>query len=194
MGGAAGTPLLQLGDLSEMRVEVAIEEAEVALLALGQQASVEVDALPDASFQAQVVEVAVQGRTGKRGVVVFDAELRLLDPAPELRAGMSARTDIHVKKVEDRIIIPLAALLSAEGKSDFTFVELDGKVTRTEVVAGLSNDTHVVIDEGLSAGARVVTGPYRTLKDLKDGASVRANLENQASGDDDDSAGTAEGT
>ncbi len=193
MGGASGTPLLQLGDLSEMRVEVAIEEAEVALLALGQQASVEVDALPEASFQAQVVEVAVQGRTGKRGVVVFDAELRLLDPAPELRSGMSARTDIHVKKVEDRIIIPLAALVSAEDKSDFTFVESDGKVTRTEVVAGLSNDTHVVIEEGLAAGDRVVTGPYRTLKDLKDGAAVRAELENQGS-DDDDSAGTAKGT
>jgi hypothetical protein len=60
-------------------------------------------------------------------------------------------------------------------------------VERAEVKTGLSNDTHIVVLSGLAAQDRVVTGPYRVLKDLDDGDPVRAELEGD-DGDDDDSA------
>lgn len=184
MGGAAGTALLKIGDLSQILVEVAIEEAEVALIAVGQTAQVEVDALEGKSFDAEVSEVAVEGSPGKRGTVVFDAKLRLLDPDPALRAGMSARADIGVGREADALIVSQAAVVEREGK-DVAFVEVDGVVSAVEVVPGSSNATHVVITDGLKEGDRVVTGPYRTLKDLEAGSDVRAEVE----ADDDDSGG-----
>ena len=189
MGGVAGTNLLLIGDLSEMRVLVEIEEAEVALVAEGQTATVEVDALEDDEFTATVVELAVQGTTGRRGVVVFSAELRIEDPTPTLRAGMTARTDIHVERVDGELVIPLASVLEEvdDDGVEYVFVERDGLVERAEVKTGLSNDTHIVVLSGLAAQDRVVTGPYRVLKDLDDGDPVRAELEGD-DGDDDDSA------
>jgi HlyD family secretion protein len=190
MGGVAGTSLALIGDLSEVRILVEIEEAEVALVRVGQEASVEVDALEDREFHATVVELAVQGTTGRRGVVVFDAELRIDDPDEALRAGMTARVDIHVEHVEGTLVIPLAAVLEdADDNEEYVFVERDGAVHRTSVTTGLSNDTHIVVLGGLDAGARVVTGPYRVLKDLEDDDAVRAELE---AGDDDDSADPSE--
>ncbi len=185
MGGVPGTALVLIGDLSEVRVEVEIEEAEVALVAEGQTATVEVDALEDREFTATVVELAVQGTTGRRGVVVFTAELRLEDPDPALRAGMTARTDIHVEQIDGELVIPLAAVLEDvdDDSVEYVFVERDGLAERTEVHTGLGNDTHIVVLSGLEEGDRVVTGPYRVLKDLDQDDPIRGELE----ADDDDS-------
>jgi len=56
------------------------------------------------------------------------------------------------------------------------FVVKDGKADRQEVKTGISDNTHIQILSGLSAGDEVVTGSYRTLsKDLKDGDKVKVN-------------------
>ncbi len=190
MGGSAGTALVKIGDLSSILVEVAIEEAEIALVAVGQAAHVEVDALPDERFAAVVEEVAIEGRTGSRGAVVFDARLRLLEPSVQLRAGMSARADIHVGQESDVLVVPQAALREVDDE-EIAFVEEDGVVHRRTLATGTSNETHLVVVSGLEPGDRVVTGPHRALKDLKDGDSVQAEIEGAdeaEEADDDDSA------
>ena len=53
----------------------------------------------------------------------------------------------------------------------------DGKVKLTEVKTGISDSTHVAIVSGLTAKDQVVTGPFRTLKKLKDGDSVEVTKE-----------------
>lgn len=179
MGGSAGTPLLKLGDLSAMLVEVAIEEAEVALVAVGQPAHAEVDALPEERFEAVVEEVAIEGRTSDRGAVVFDARLRLLEPSPQLRAGMTARADLHVGQESEVLVVPQSALREEDG-AEYAFVEDGGTVGRRTLTTGTSNATHVVVLEGLEAGDRVVTGPHRALKDLEDGDSVQVKEDDAA--------------
>jgi hypothetical protein len=42
----------------------------------------------------------------------------------------------------------------------------------TEVKTGVSDATHVVLASGVAPNVKVVTGPFRTLKKLKDGDSV----------------------
>jgi HlyD family secretion protein len=49
----------------------------------------------------------------------------------------------------------------------------DGKARQRPVRTGISNETHVEILEGVKAGDKVVTGPYRSLRDLEDGAAIR---------------------
>ncbi len=50
---------------------------------------------------------------------------------------------------------------------------VNGKAVLTPVRTGISDETHVVILEGVAAGDTLVTGPYRTTKKLKDGDAVR---------------------
>jgi len=61
----------------------------------------------------------------------------------------------------------------AEEKEISVVFVIDGGVARQQPVeTGLSDDTHVAILRGLEAGQKVVTGPYRILKDLEDGDAV----------------------
>jgi HlyD family secretion protein len=62
-------------------------------------------------------------------------------------------------------------------KKKYVFVVRNGVAKMTEVTTGISNATHVVIRSGLKLGDSIVTGPFRTLKSLKDGAKVQPTKE-----------------
>jgi HlyD family secretion protein len=58
-------------------------------------------------------------------------------------------------------------------KKQCVFVVENGKARLRAVKTGISDETSVVILEGLEDGQTVVTGPYRALRDLKDGDAVK---------------------
>ncbi|HYU26070.1 MAG TPA: efflux transporter periplasmic adaptor subunit, partial [Thermoanaerobaculia bacterium] len=62
-------------------------------------------------------------------------------------------------------------------KKKYVFVVKDGAARMTEVTTGISDTTHVAITKGLKAGDQIVTGPFRILKSLKDGAKVESTKE-----------------
>jgi HlyD family secretion protein len=61
---------------------------------------------------------------------------------------------------------------AAKDEVKVVFVSAAGKVHQRQVSTGISDETHVEIASGLAPGEKVVTGPYRTLRELKDGAAV----------------------
>jgi HlyD family secretion protein len=89
-----GLPLLTLGDLSTLRVEVTdLDEIDVGLVAVGQQAVVTFDALPDRTFTGEVIRIApMASPTG--GGVNYPTLLVISDLDPQLRWGMTAFVDI----------------------------------------------------------------------------------------------------
>ena len=48
-----------------------------------------------------------------------------------------------------------------------------GKARQRQVETGISDETRVQVVKGLAPGDQVVTGPYRSLRDLKDGDPVQ---------------------
>jgi HlyD family secretion protein len=61
---------------------------------------------------------------------------------------------------------------AANDEVKVVFVSAAGKVHQRQVTTGISDETHVEIVSGLAPGEKVVTGPYRTMRELKDGAAV----------------------
>jgi hypothetical protein len=53
------------------------------------------------------------------------------------------------------------------------FVEREGEAKQTPVEVGLADATHLEILSGLDESDSVVTGPYRALRDLRDGDRIR---------------------
>ena len=62
-------------------------------------------------------------------------------------------------------------------KKKYVFVVKGDVVKMTPVTTGISDATHVAITSGLTARDQVVTGPFRTLKTLKDGDKVQVTKE-----------------
>jgi HlyD family secretion protein len=56
---------------------------------------------------------------------------------------------------------------------DGVYVIKDGRAVFTPVKTGIGDDRFIEIETGLSAGDRVITGPYQTLRTLESGKRVR---------------------
>ena len=96
-------------DLTRMELHVAVDEADVGLVKAGQKATFTVDAYPDRSFEAEVIQVRYGAKT-EQGVVTYETVLSADNSELLLRPGMTATADITVKEIADTLLIPNASL------------------------------------------------------------------------------------
>jgi HlyD family secretion protein len=112
-------------DLSAMKLEVRVDEADVGQVHEGQRASFTVDAWPGRTFPATVTRIDVganasgsttsgssaSNATAASGsVVAYTAVLSVLNPELVLRPGMTATADIVTAERRGALLVPNAAL------------------------------------------------------------------------------------
>ncbi len=196
-----------IADLSEILAVVDVDETEVAYLALGQPVELEVDALPEETYSGRVVEIGSSGfqRNRQPDVTFFGVKILLAEPDEILRTGMSVRARINTAERADVLVAPIQAVVDrppladeveAEEKVDqsaaegdeirVVFVVEEDVARQRAVEIGLSDETHVEIVTGLEVGDKVVTGPYRSLKELDDGDPVKVREQGSDEDEDDD--------
>nr|MDQ2879084.1 efflux RND transporter periplasmic adaptor subunit [Pseudomonadota bacterium] len=122
-------------DLSQMKLEVAIDEADVGEVKQGQDATFTVDAFPGKTFPAKITRVevgsnlTVQDATTSSSsttstsstagqVVSYAADLSVANPDQNLRPGMTATADIVTTQKNDVLLVPNAALRFKPGTAD----------------------------------------------------------------------------
>ncbi len=96
-------------DLSQMELQVDVDEADIGVVHEGQMASFTVDAYPAREFEAEIVQVRNAPRQ-QSGVVTYEALLVVANPDFSLKPGMTATADITVGVVEDALLVPNGAL------------------------------------------------------------------------------------
>jgi HlyD family secretion protein len=96
-------------DLSQMELHVDVDEADIGRVKEGQEAVFTVDAYPDRTFQAKLVQVRYGSQTVE-GIVTYETVLKVDNSDLSLRPGMTASADITVSKIEDAVLVPNAAL------------------------------------------------------------------------------------
>ncbi len=204
VSGTMNTPGSVIGtisDLSEILAEVDVDESEVAYLEIGQPAVVKVEALPDREFSARVVEIGSSGfqRPGNPDVTFFKAKLLLAEPDLALRPGMSTRVEIETARREQVVVVPVQSVVARppldadsddggdDEEIDVVFVVVDERSVQRPVDSGLADITHIEIVSGVEAGEEVVTGPYRSLKDLEHDDKVKVRTQgSEGDAEDDD--------
>lgn len=186
-----------IADLSEILAKVDVDETEVVNVHPGQSATLKVDAVAAREYHGHVVEVGSSGssRPQQPDVTFFEVKIQLDDADDALRPGMSVRASIRAEAHPNALVVPIQSVverapLDAAGKPlegpagneevKVAFVVQEGKARQKPVVLGLSDETHIEILSGLDAGAKVITGPYRTLRDMKDGDTVKVSQTTEA--------------
>jgi HlyD family secretion protein len=96
-------------DLTQMEVQVDVDEADVGKVKEGQQGTFSVDAYPDRKFQARIRELRY-GSEVVQGVVTYKAVLTTDNSDLLLRPGMTATAEIIVQQVTKALTVPNAAL------------------------------------------------------------------------------------
>lgn len=109
-------------DLSRMKLEVKVDEADVGEVRAGQAARFTVDAYPGRTFPATVTRVDVGANatpqvnsagttvTSTSTVVAYTAILSVANPELQLKPGMTATADIITAERRGVLLVPNAAL------------------------------------------------------------------------------------
>lgn len=96
-------------DLTQMKLAVNVDEADVGMVRDGQQATFTVSAYPTRNYPATVTRVSY-GSTIKDNVVTYEADLLVDNRDLTLRPGMSATASILATERHDVLLVPNAAL------------------------------------------------------------------------------------
>jgi HlyD family secretion protein len=192
-----GSVIAVIADLSEILVEAEVGETEVTGIRVSQKAKVHVDAVPDKDYAGHVSEIgssAAVRQTSGTGLRYFKVKVAIDDPDERLKPGMTSQVSIIITTAGAALSVPIQSVVErvppslAKKKGDeeedenvpkrkYVFTVKDGKAKMSEVATGISDATHVAIVSGIKPSDQVVTGPFRTLKKLKDGDSVEISKE-----------------
>jgi len=163
--------ILEVVDLSQVRIEVQALETEVPFLQEGRQARVTLSAFPDTVLLGRVASInpVVDPRTRTaRVTVVLPNRERMVKP------GMYARVRIAARLYADRVMVPRSAILERDNRTLVFLFEPDsegsnqGLAKWTYVTTGLENEDYfeIVPGEGttmLEPGQIVLTDGHYTL-------------------------------
>lgn len=150
--------ILELPDLTSVFLTARIDEADRGQLKNGLEATVKADAIPDREYVATVNDVSLLARvdfnSGWPPAKMFDLKLSFKELDPRLRPGMSAVARIPVGRLPNVLLVPAAAVFTAEGRP-VVYVERRGEYVETTVQVIRRGRDQVAIAGGVEPGARV---------------------------------------
>ncbi len=161
----AGTEILRVANLSNMEVEVDVNENDIVKVSLGDSTIVEVDAYLKREFKGIVTEIANSAESTLTAdqVTNFKVKVRIVDSSyqdllegkPEyfspFRPGMTATVDIITNKKEMAIGVPISAVVI---KTDTTGKKRSR--VRTTESASAEKFECVFVNNGGEAKLRVI--------------------------------------
>ena len=151
--------VMEIPDLSSMKAEGEIDEADAGRVTIGQRVTLRLDAHPDQEFHGTI---SGAGRTvqRKRGtqdplkVLRVDIKLDKTDPA-KMRPGMRFQGLVELARVKNAVLIPREAVsVSSLGPHVYRRGPFD--VDMVPVKLGRENDKSVEVLQGIAPGDRVL--------------------------------------
>ncbi|NMW22074.1 MAG: efflux RND transporter periplasmic adaptor subunit [Chlorobiaceae bacterium] len=201
-GQFPGTEVLRLANLDSMQVKVDVNENDIVNVKPGNPVSIKVDAFGDRIFHGIVHEIsnsAISKATGTQEEVTnFSVKIHIFNHDRLLKPGMSATADIESQRVKNALVVPIqsvtirsssgtpekekpektAVTIAAKSKAPDSqqgvFVIKGGKASFRPVKTGTTDNTHIIVTEGVTKGEEVVSGSYTAItSQLKEGCLVK---------------------
>jgi multidrug efflux pump subunit AcrA (membrane-fusion protein) len=150
-----GAEIAEIPDLSEMYVDLKLEEVDRGKLQLGQQVRIRVDAIPDKEFTAVLGWIspiaALVFKGGSTAEKTFPARATITKLDERLRPGMSASTEVIIERVPNTLLIPSRASFAKDGKPA-VFVQKGKDFIARNIQVGKQNDEDIIVTGGLQEG------------------------------------------
>ncbi len=192
----AGTQLLTISDMAEVEAVMMVDETSVPQVKIGQKATLKIDAYPNTKFEGTVTEVGsspilkndpdLLTLTQNSEAINFKVKIRLEHPPDAIRPGFSVTAEIVTGRQEGAVAVPIQALVvrdvptkekkPASGSRPETeegvYVVKDGKLAFSKVETGIAGELMIQIKKGPTVGQEIVTGPFKVLRQVKEGDKV----------------------
>lgn len=158
----AGTEIMRIANLSEMEVNVDVNENDIVRISMGDTADIEIDAYNKKKFKGIVTEIANSANTvglSAEQVTNFPVKVRILresyvdlvnkkDPnASPFRPGMSATVDILTETVFKALSVSIQSVTTRDDTTSFGNFKKKGKNDAKVVVVEKTSTTPLTILE-----------------------------------------------
>ena len=192
----AGTKLMTVSDMGEVEAVMMVDETSVPQVKLGQKATLSIDAYPNRKFSGTVSEVGsspilktdpdLDTLVATSEAINFKVKIRLDNPPETIRPGFSVTADIITGRIDGATAIPIQALVVRDVQSkdkkpstggrpeteEGVYIVKNGKIEFDKVETGIAGELMIEIKKGPSAGQEIVTGPFKVLRQVKEGDRV----------------------
>lgn len=170
----SGDELMQIGDLSRIKVVIEVSDRDLSQVVVGQPVEVTVDAFPNQLWVGRITRVAPAADATSRLVPV---EVTIPNESGQIGSGLLARVTL-VGEERDRLAIPKTALDIAAVETSTVFVVTDingdaGTAQARTLELGRETNARVEVLSGLQAGETLIV---RSDSELQEGQAVRLSI------------------
>lgn len=161
IGGSnsGGTLVMTIADTRTIQADIAVDESDIAQIAVGMPVRVTVDALPGRTFTGKVIRIAPQAVV-TQNVTQFNVIVTINNPDRLLRLGMSVDGEFITVERQNVLLVPSEAL---QGRQTKRVLVVEGaELTPVTVEVGATNGRQVEIVRGLEEGQVVYLGQARS--------------------------------
>lgn len=169
-----GKVLMTLSPAGKIQLVVQIDEKNLALLAVGQQAQASADAYPGQRFAATLAYIS-PGVNVQTGAV--EVKLDVEEPPAVLRQDMTVSVDIAVARRSNALLVRTDTVHDAGGPAPWVLVVQGGRAHRRSIRTGLRSAGFTEVVDGLVVGDRIV--PLNA-SNMVDGARLRTRIDDRS--------------
>jgi RND family efflux transporter MFP subunit len=167
---ASGTPMFAMDYTDVLRIEVFVPQDAVFALKDGYEADITLPELPGRIFKGKIARNASSLQPGTRTLL---AQVDVLNPKGELRAGVYCRVYFDIPRLEPVIIIPSQAVIF--NKNGLSAAVYENGVAHLRHLDLLRDDgAQIEVRAGLKPGDRIILSPP---VNIRDGMRVQASAE-----------------
>lgn len=155
-----GAAIAEIPDLSEMRLDLKLEEVDRGKIQLGQTLKVRVDAIQDKEFDATLDWISPIASLNFRGFgsaneKTFPARATLKSVDPRLRPGMSATGVVLIESQPGVLLIPNKASFLQAGKPHVWVRRGAARWEARPIEVGKRNEADIIVLKGIKEGERI---------------------------------------
>ena len=157
-----GTQLFELVDVSRLKLNITVNETQVANLKLGDKMAVKASVFPDKDFSGTVTFIAPKADASLN----FPVEIEIAsNPGNQLKAGMYGTAIFNFGNTAPMVVIPRSAFAGSVSSNQVFIVESGNTARVRQVVAGRVLGDKVEILQGLKEGENIITSGQINLVD-----------------------------
>jgi HlyD family secretion protein len=191
----AGTQLMTISDMGSVEAVMMVDETSVPQVKIGQKATLSIDAYPNTKFEGTVAEVGsspipkndpdLLALIANSEAINFKVKIRLDNPPDTIRPGFSVTADVVTGRRDGATAIPIQALIvrdvekkdkaASTGRPETeegVYTIKDGKIAFMKVKTGIAGELMIEVEGGPAVGQEIITGPFKVLRQVKEGDRV----------------------
>lgn len=157
---SAGQTLLHIVDLTQLEMEVKVDEYDISAIGLGKAAKVTIEAtgqIVDATVEKiNKVSSAVGDLSYYTVTLAFDAQ-----SAPGVLPGMRVSAKMLNARAQDVTVLAMSALRFDDYNQPYVLMQDGDKTQQVSVTVGINDGVNVEIISGLTPGESVLEGEKR---------------------------------